>query len=59
MSRNKAIFNEKIGDNVYVTVFENGDVYVSTDGDVHVVRANKTFTESVKVKLVEDTPVVW
>jgi len=32
---------------VRITVFKNGDVYVSTEGDVHVVKAHAVITDKI------------
>lgn len=43
---------EIMEENVKVTVFKkNGDVYVSTEGDVHILKATHIFLECSKEKI--------
>jgi len=36
---------------VQATIFENGDVFISTDGDIHVLRCQHLFSEKKRVVL--------
>ena len=44
----------KLSNNIFITVFENGDVYVSTDADVHVVGAKFIFVLNGRIAKNDD-----
>lgn len=36
----------------WLTIFENGDVYVSTKGDVHIIEARQIFDTNDRIKTI-------